>query len=189
MDLWYVAHESFFQLAENQMVAKWILTSVNRPADSLQAFHSAHSATDASRRIGTARHAHASRTCATHAHAQRTRHALRAHASAHERAQRSHVVFSYVRCVKGCEEIGRGQSCLLAISNQRVTFAIASVPSIYLQFALRQTQILTHSAVLLPLAMPGNPKGKKMPRVCARAYPRGRAFAFRTPPAYVQNYI
>ena len=126
MDLWYMAHESFFQLAENQMVAKWILTSVNRPARCLQAFHSAHSATDASRRIGTARHAHASHT-----------HAIPAHVCAHGHAQRSHVVFSYVRCVKGCEEIGRGQSCLVAISNQQVTFAIASPSSIYLQFALR----------------------------------------------------
>lgn len=126
MNLWYVTHESFFQLAENQMVAKWILTSVNRPTDCLQAFHSAHSATDASCRIGTARHAHASRT-----------HAIPAHVCAHGHAQRSHVAFSYVRCVKCCEDVGEGQSCLLAISNQQLTFAITSPSSIYLQFALR----------------------------------------------------
>lgn len=133
MNLWYVTHESFSQLTENQMVAKWILTSVNRPARCLQAFHSAHSATDASRRIGTARHAPASRTCATHAHAHRTRHALRAHASAHGHAQRSHVVFSYVRCVKCCEDVGELQSCLVAIS----------IPCIYICNSIANIDLLT----------------------------------------------
>ena len=52
-----------------------------------------------------------------------------------------------------------------------------------------QTQIAVQSAVMLPLAMPWNQKAKSMRRLRVRAYPRGRAFAFRVPPAYVHNYI